>query len=282
MKKAHKVVTRDFPENIQGGIMICGINYGYSKQDEMADSDAVRIEQEQDAAPSFFSDVSVNGGPYKTRILEWLTGWGIPLERDTAQPSGLERSYLQTNWIDSQTRSIDSDIDEQINGAVLIERAEDGFLQLVEARRPRVIVFVGLMLIEAFNDIRLRSRVESLLGPRSGNASMHFGDDNLSKKRFKVLTQKFGDTWVVGLPHTSTQGLSYAYMQSIRLPDALLMELTQATRLADTEIVNRLVLEMVRDLGRQNPEELISRTQRTFKLGYNRAAQLVAMANNQD
>ena len=106
MKKAHKVVSRDFPENIQGGIMICGINYGYSKQDEMADSDAVRIEQEQDAALSFFSDVSVNGGPYKTRILEWLTGWGIPLERDTAQPSGLERSYLQTNWIDSQTRSI--------------------------------------------------------------------------------------------------------------------------------------------------------------------------------
>lgn len=276
MSKTHKVTTKDFPENIQNGIMICGINYGYSIADEARDSN-LGMSPSTVEPLSFFSDAQLNKSSYKTRILAWLEGWGIGLERDVAMAGRLERSYLQTNWIDSQTRRIDSDANEIINNAALVCQAQDGFLQLIEERRPRVIVFVGRMLIEAFNDIELRPRVVALLGERSGNAVAHYGDQALSKRRFTVLTQKFGDTWLVGLPHTSSQGISNEYMRSIRLPEEVLAELSKSTAIVDSVAADKLIAEMAEVMRVQDPEQLVSRIQREFHLGYSRATRIISM-----
>lgn len=92
-------------------------------------------------------------------------------------------------------------------------------LALIRERKPRAIVFVGNLLIEAFNDIRIREKVESILGPRSGNAQIHKGiPQQLGARAFKVLTQDFGTTTIVCVPHTATQGISYDYMASVVLP----------------------------------------------------------------
>lgn len=245
MNKTHKVTTKDFPENIQHGIMICGINYGYSTTDEARDRN-LGMHPSSAEPLSFFSDAQLNKSSYKTRILGWLEGWGVGLKRDITMAGRLERSYLQTNWINSQTRRIDSEANEIINNEVLVRQAENGFLQLIEERQPRVLVFVGRMLIEAFNDIGLRARVVALLGERSGNAVAHYGDPALSKRRFTVLTQKFGDTWIVGLPHTSSQGISNEYMRSIRLPAELLAELSQPTAIVDAVAADKLIAEKSR------------------------------------
>ena len=31
----HPVVTQDYEENLHGGVMVCGINFGFSRKDEL-------------------------------------------------------------------------------------------------------------------------------------------------------------------------------------------------------------------------------------------------------
>lgn len=35
---SHHVITKDYPENLSGGIMVCGINFGYSAEEEALDA----------------------------------------------------------------------------------------------------------------------------------------------------------------------------------------------------------------------------------------------------
>lgn len=207
---SHPVITRDYPENQRGGIMVCGINFGFSKEDEKLDiSGETRSE-----ARSFFSDSSVNDTRFRKRLLAWLSLWGIQLATKAGSEGAFERSFFHTNWLDTQTYSVTSD--GAISSDVLVLEA-DGLLDLLSQREPTKIILVGSKLIEALNDIRLRERVESILGPRPGNASVHKAPQSASlKKNFKVYSQLFGNTRILCLPHVQTRGLTDEYMASFK------------------------------------------------------------------
>jgi hypothetical protein len=67
---AHPVITKNYSENLVGGIMVCGINFGYSKEDERLES----VEVKREAEPlSFFSDTAVNDTRFRNRLLTWLS-----------------------------------------------------------------------------------------------------------------------------------------------------------------------------------------------------------------
>lgn len=150
----HEVVTRDFPENLIGGIMICGINFGYSKAEEAKEAEEDYVVVPDPADRSLFSDELSNRGRFVQRILNWFHLWGVDLAKAPVDAGPFERSFFQTNWLNTQSRSIDSE--DKINISYLVEHAES-FLNLLEERQPRMIVFVGASLIEALNDIRMRS-----------------------------------------------------------------------------------------------------------------------------
>lgn len=210
---SHHVITKDYPENLSGGIMVCGINFGYSAEEEALDA------QGKTKAPeplSFFSDETTNNSRFRTRVLNWLSGWGIQLETQPGKEGPRERAFWQTNWSDTQTRSVDSH--EKINFETLVNDA-DGILELIEQRRPSVIMFVGSQLIEALNDIRLRKRVETILGPRPGNAQIVRSKPGSNGSTFKMLLQTFGDTSIVSLPHPQTIGLTNEQVASFSLPE---------------------------------------------------------------
>lgn len=212
----HPVLTLSYPENLMSGVMICGINFGYSNKDREADDEGT--EATLDSA-SFFSDPTVNKTRFRNTLVKWLENWGVKFAKTPNELTSNDKSYFQTNWINSQTTSINSD--EKITNQTLIDSVEP-LLALIHERKPRVIFFVGKILIEAFNDIRIREKVESLLGQRSGNAKIHIGKPkNPGGRNFKVLSQRFGDTTIVCVPHTATQGVSYEYMASIELPDEI-------------------------------------------------------------
>lgn len=203
----HPVITKSYPENRAGGIMVCGINFGFSKEDERAEETDGVYEQEP---LSFFSDKAVNGTRFRNRLLTWLSLWNLLLETKAGSEGPLERSFFQTNWLPTQTHSISSD--GVITIDVLVGEA-DSFLGLLQERRPKAIIFVGAQLIEALNDVRLRERVESILGARSGNAVIHRADASSSScKVFKLLTQSFGSTQIISLPHVQSRGLTDNYM----------------------------------------------------------------------
>jgi hypothetical protein len=218
----HQVVTRDFPENLRGGIMICGINFGYSVEDEKRENRGTLSGPEP---LSFFSDKAVNNTRFRNRILTWLCSWGLEFVTRAGEEGAFERSFFQTNWLNTQTRSITS------NGAISVEtlvQEADAFLRLLEQRKPTVIIFVGSQLIEALNDIRIRERVVSILGERSGNAEIYRGDlPNYKGTKFKMLTQTFGQTRIISLPHPQARGLSDEYVASLKPPVHILHRIVE-------------------------------------------------------
>lgn len=211
--KSHQVVTKDYPENLVGGIMICGINFGYSAKDERMEIQGISAAPEE---KSFFSDKAVNDTRFRNRILAWLSTWGFELETQRGKERSFERAFFQTNWLDSQTKSIVSDGVVTVN--TLLQNAEN-FLKLLEARKPSTIIFVGSLMIEALNDISLRTKVTSILGERSGNARIYRADlPNYTGKKFKLLAQKFGETQIISLPHPQARGISDEYISALKPP----------------------------------------------------------------
>lgn len=209
----HRVITKDYPENLFGGIMICGINFGYSVEDEALEKTGAVAEPEP---PSFFSDKAVNNTRFRNRVLAWLSSWGFEFATEKGQEGAFEHAFFQTNWLDTQTRSITS------NGTITTDtlvNESDAFLRLLEARKPSVIVFVGGLMIEALNDIKIRERVVSVLGERSGNAKIHRAELlNYIGTKFKLLTQKFGDTQIISLPHPQARGITNEYVAALKPP----------------------------------------------------------------
>ncbi|MAI34101.1 MAG: hypothetical protein CMM07_20840 [Rhodopirellula sp.] len=206
----HPVVTADYPENLTGGIMICGYNFGFSSQDQ---DDEEKGETAGESMPSFFSDAKVNNTLFRNRLLAWLNIWGRSMETDASRIEEYERSFFQTNWLGTQTNTIAED---EITIDKLVAES-DGILSLIEDRKPRLIIFTGSDLIEALNDIRIRERVESILGSRPGNAEVFRSDVPVGKTKFKLLKQDFPRTTVISVPHaTGTRGLSDEYMAGFR------------------------------------------------------------------
>ncbi|MGE4368644.1 MAG: hypothetical protein AB7E12_03100 [Burkholderiaceae bacterium] len=210
---SHQVITKDYPENLNGGIMVCGINYGYSDKEEAMDAQGIT----QEAEPlSFFSDATVNNSRYRSRILSWLASWGIHLETQPGREGALERSFWQTNWLDTQSRSVSSH--EKVGLEALVNDA-DGILGLIANRQPSLIIFIGRDLIEALNDIRLRERVETILGPRPGKPTEIFAaTTNNAGTRFRMHVQSFKNASIICMPHTATRGLTNEQVASFELP----------------------------------------------------------------
>lgn len=135
MNKPHTVVTKDYPENLSGGIMICGIDFGFSQEDERQEATAAGPVVAE--PPSFFSDATVRATDRFRRILlSWLASWGVELKTVPGTEALKEKTFFQTNWIDQQNRS-------NVGPVQLLLENAGGFLSLLEARRAKVIVFCG-------------------------------------------------------------------------------------------------------------------------------------------
>lgn len=268
----HPVITKDFPENLHGGVMVCGINFGYSLRDEELEQSSTQ--HALDAA-SFFSDKSVNNTRFRNTALKWLANWGLPFSYEPGDERPFDRSFFQTNWLNSQTRSINSD--EKITVRMMVEEA-DSILSLIEERMPSVILFFGAQMIEALNDISIRARVVSALGERSGNAEVHRAKiPDYQGTDFKMLTQNYGETLIISLPHPQTIGISDQYMATLKPSPEQISKI----------ITPKSLTAIVQQTGTNDPlfedaiaalpvDELmpISFLQRKFRLGYQRAVLL--------
>ena len=200
----HPVVTEIYPENQTNGIMICGINFGISKQEDFLMVTGGRVQTEP---PSFFSDQAVRKtDKFNRKIIGWLSSWGFFLAREKGSEGNFERSFFQTNWLNTQTENAKLE-GKNLN---LIRNAE-GFLSLLKERKPSVILFFGKDLLEAFNDTQklenlggrsVRDVAESILGNRSGNPKRHEATrPDGTRVRNHLLFQKFGNTQIISLPH---------------------------------------------------------------------------------
>jgi len=199
-------------ENRDGGLLLCGINHGYSKDDERQDVAGV---DRSDSHKSFFSDSEVNDYPFRNRIVSWFRLWGYELAQSKQSAGSFERSFIQTNWLQTCSNNV---------GGMNIKQAcidgHDSFLETCNALKPGAIFFFGKELLWAFTSPALSQKIESIFGARAGEIKWLQKDvyhNGKPCRRFRFGFQQYEKLVVVALPHaTGAQGIATDYIAEFK------------------------------------------------------------------
>lgn len=158
----------------KGGILICGINWGgdpNGKDDGYSGKYA-------------FTDKEHNSFRYSETLIEWFKAWGIKLDRPN--PGPLERSFIQTNWCDSQSKNA---------SGVSYDRTE--LFKLISEYQPRAIVLTAVSLFPRF-----RSRAGEA-GLREVKVHEPYLLKTATGKRFRAWLAEYDKANVLAVPHPS-------------------------------------------------------------------------------
>lgn len=195
-------------ENRKGGLLVCGINHGWSKEDQRKDEEGL---DRSDPFRSFFSDRRVENHSFRNAVVKWFGLLGHPLQMDWRQAGAFERSIVHTNWLPTCSSSIDYGKLE----ADCIRNAH-AFLHTCQRLAPALVVFFSGKLMDAFNSRELRPRVEELFGAPEDKVRW------IQKElpgRFYVGVRRFERMTAISLPHaTGAQGVSDEYIAGLK-PD---------------------------------------------------------------
>jgi len=185
------IANKEYIEN-KNGIMICGYEWGFSKEDQQAVRDVIYIQEEK----SFFSDETVNDYPYRNRIVSWLRSLGLPLNSQNA--GILEKSIVQTNWMDSQGYKVEGNI------YIRLREQKQNFLNHLEYFKPKIVLFFGVRQLEVLNKEILKD-VEHVLG-KTTKKERYIQKDIEDCKKYKIGFQSFENSEIIAFPHPATQG----------------------------------------------------------------------------
>lgn len=205
----HTLIGR---ENREGGLLLCGINHGYSKEDERKDTADT---SEPDSQKSFFSDSEVNNCLFRNRIISWFDLWGYNLAKSKDNAGIFERSIVQTNWLptcSNNTRGIN------IRQACIKDNEQ--FFMTCEALKPRVIFLFSKELLLAFISPSLSTRVKSTFGARKDEVrwdKKNIFFNGKPRRRFLFGFQQYENLTVVSLPHpTGAKGIADDYIEAFK------------------------------------------------------------------
>jgi len=185
------IANKEYIEN-KNGIMICGYEWGFSKEDQQAVRDGIYIQEEK----SFFSDETVNDYPYRNRIVSWLRSLGLPLNSQNA--GILEKSIVQTNWMDSQGYKVEGNI------YIRLREQKQNFLNHLEYFKPKIVLFFGVRQLEVLNKEILKD-VEHVLG-KTTKKERYIQKDIEDCKKYRIGFQSFENSEIIAFPHPATQG----------------------------------------------------------------------------
>ncbi len=183
--------NKEFPEN-RNGIMICGYEWGFSKEDQLAVKEGEYTHEEK----SFFSDQSVNDCAYRNRIVSWLDALGLPLT--SKDPGVIERSIVQTNWMDSQDHQVAGDI------YIRLREQKENFLNHLAYFKPKIVLFFGVRQLEVLNK-EILQEIEKILGCNT-QKERYIQKELKHCKSYKIGFQSFEKAEMIAFPHPATRG----------------------------------------------------------------------------
>jgi len=205
----HTLIGR---ENREGGLLLCGLNHGYSKEDERQDVAGI---DRSDPRKSFFSDGEVNDYPFRNRIVSWFSLWGFELARRNETAGAFEKSMIQTNWLQTCSNNMNG-----INTQQACIEDSESFIQTCETLKPELIFFFGRELFWAFASPALNEKVESIFGARVGEirwVQKNVFFNGKPRRRFRFGFQQYEKLTVVTLPHaTGAQGVANDYIEAFK------------------------------------------------------------------
>jgi len=191
--------------------MICGYEWGYSKEDQFIDKSGKNPFYDQGATTVFSNKSPMHGDrafiwKYDNRIIKWFEMWGHPLSRE-GLGGDFEKSILQTNWCNTEGNSINEDYYHKLTHPEQVEN----FLFHIKTFEPRIIFFMGSKIIDILQDAKVMGRFTHIMGEPKSRA--HKIQKQFEGRRFKIGFQEFGKCKIVSMPHpSSSRGLSDQYI----------------------------------------------------------------------
>ena len=210
--------------NDQNGLMICGYEWGWSKEDQAKEPEEASIDY---SIQCTFSNKALRYGEqakqwrYDKAIRKWFSLWGHPLNENDLG-TDFDKSIVQTNWAYSCNNNI-SDYSR-----FLEQDQIDNFITHIEQLRPKVIIFMGRNLIDLLRNEKVWDRFTSIAGQQI-EPLLTVQKTEYDGTRFKVFFNNFENCKVVCLPHpSSSRGLSDEYIKLFKPEmDAILSQFKQ-------------------------------------------------------
>ena len=197
--------------NDKDGIMICGYEWGFSKEDQKRADSNEMTSYNQDAETTFsnktpsFGDTSLTW-PYDIRVIKWFDLWGHPLSRENLG-GDFEKCIIQTNWCNTQSYKIKGSYFKKLTD----EEQLNNFIYHIKSLKPKIIFLMGSQMINILQNPIVLNRFSEVMGQRSGSPKIN--QKPYHGISFKVGFQDFEQCTVISLPHpSSARGLSYEYI----------------------------------------------------------------------
>ena len=196
--------------NSKSGLMICGYEWGDSKEDQRREREGTAPKFDRSAICTFSNKVPAYGEdalswPYDNRIIKWFELWGHPLSRN-GLGGRFEQCIVQTNWCDSQGQQMQQNI-----RARLVEKWEC-FIARVREREPSLILLMGSAMIDVLQREFVLKEFSKIVGTKRTSPRKIRKD--FDGRRFRIGFQSFENCEVVSLPHPSGSiGLSDDYVK---------------------------------------------------------------------
>ncbi len=204
---SHNVGNSIFPGfNDKEGLIICGYEWGYSTYDQYLEKNHKdEIEKKKSENNTFYSKSKIYDSPYDLRIIKWFSYFGHPLGIDNGF-SSFDKCLLQTNWCDDQGTYVND------YAKFLSEENSGNFLNIMQAFRPRVLVFMGSKQIHYLQTPTIKNRFSEIFGAEV--FPLVIKSKPFVGRKFKIAFQAFEHVSVISLPHPSgTRGLSDDYIK---------------------------------------------------------------------
>ena len=207
-----KVHTLIGPENQGGGLLLCGMNHGFNKKDELLELSG---DAKLDAYKSFFSDKEVNDSDFRNRIVTWFSLWGYPLARSRETAGAFEKSIIQTNWLQTCANNMDG-----LNVVRECISDSDSIMHTCEVLKPGLIFFFSRALFSAFASVALKPKIEDIFGRPLNEVKWKQKDVRFNgklRRRFRFGFQDYEHLRVVVMPHaTGAKGISNDYIEAFK------------------------------------------------------------------
>ena len=150
-----------------------------------------------------FFDNSIDRGTVLHRFIEWFSLWGMRPTRTRGREGPFERQFFTLQWPDEPI--------ENAHGpqmVPLIAEKVDELAAVLEARRPRIIIFLSRYLWLAANTTQSRQRLADVLG-----APLDEGR-RITSERLNACAQRWEKCLMIALPQPS-KNTTEKFVQSL-------------------------------------------------------------------
>lgn len=188
--------TAETPENASGGVLIAALP-GTGPALPAASADAADRMAQLARPRGLITATQVDRGPAVRRALGWLSAAGLDVQAHS-------RCFSLVTWPEI--------LPETARGARMaahLAREGAGFIEACAARRPRLIVLLSTVMLDAINAPEMRASLHPVFGEPLAPPR------RIADTRLRVLAQRWPGVLMLGLPVSSAQATPQAEQRII-------------------------------------------------------------------